>query len=199
MRHVRISIIIAIITGVACDDADIPACPGQCFEYTVEYANEDYCTNGMGYDYTISFTGSAPSGYFGRHCSNEESNTLVMDAVDHLRAGGSLADLSPDVAAAYNTMVAAIEAQVYAGCMAAAPNQCIDEEVTCNGIVGDMHAQLVTAQTCVLEPGGVESVVLGEGEVCHLNPVVFGSTGNEPSDFCTDITTSGGADDTTGT
>lgn len=196
------AVIVVGLSSGACVKDDIPACPGQCFEYTVEFADEQQCTDGFAQTLTISFTGTDPDGYHGRSCSNSESNALVADAINHLRSGGSLDELGTETAAAYSAMVSTLEAQVYAGCMAAAPDQCIDEEITCNGIVADMHAQLITAQTCILEPGGVEEVALRPGEVCQLNPVVFDSTGGS-GDFCTmdggvDDTAGDGADGTTG-
>lgn len=53
--------VIATSVGTgACFVDEIPACPGQCFEYTVEYEYPLPCNNAMGEDYGIPFTGSAP-------------------------------------------------------------------------------------------------------------------------------------------
>jgi len=146
----------------------------------------------------ISFAGNDPAGYFGRHCSNAESNALVAEAIDHLRAGGTLAGLSMEAAIAYSTMVAEVEANVRAECLAAAPDQCTDEMVPCDGIVATMHAQLITEPTCSLELSGVEHITLREGEACHLNPLID-ATGSDTADSCMEPTTGGGGlDDSTG-
>jgi hypothetical protein len=198
---VAAGVIAASVGSGACIVNEIPACPGQCFEYTVEYEGPLPCNTVMGDDYEIPFTGSAPDGYHGRFCFNSSSIPLVLEAIEHLESGGQLSELSVEVQNAYITTVNAVQADLQAECITAAAGQCIDEVQVCTGIAADMYEQLVVDETCVLALGGVEPIVLGPGEACEFAP--YQATGSaESGEHCTDETTGGGgsdgADETTG-
>jgi len=193
----------------ACIVDEIPACPGQCFEYTVEYELPKRCQNDMAYGYDIPFTGTAPDGYRGRVCFNSSAIAQVVEAIDHLEGGGQLSDLSVAVQSAYVSTVDAVKADVQAECIIAAPGQCTNAVQVCTGIGADMYEQLVVDETCVLELGGVEPIALGPGEVCEFAPVDQATGSAESDDHCTEATTggggtgvdetgSGGADETSG-
>jgi hypothetical protein len=191
--------VIASMLG-ACD-VDIP-CPGQCFEYTVQDEEPRRCLTGMGSSIDIPFTGVDPDGYHGRFCFNSSSVPLVMDAIDHLRAGGTLSELPVDVQSAYVSTVDAVRADVQAECITAAPGQCTNAAQVCGGIAADMYDQLVVNETCVLEPDGVERITLGPGEVCEA-AVEQGTGSAEVGDHCDGTTSdemagSSGVDETSG-
>jgi hypothetical protein len=193
-------VIVAGVGNGACVVAEIPACPGQCFEYTVEYEQPLPCQDASVQDYLIPFNGNDPDGYRGRVCFNSLSIPHVMEAIEHLQDGGQLSDLSVEVLSAYVSTVDAVQADLQAECITAAAGQCINEDQVCTGIGANMYEQLVVDETCVLEVGGVEPIVLGPGEACEYAP--YQATGSaESGDDCTEATTGGatdGADETTG-
>lgn len=197
--------IIAACVGSSACFVDEPACPGQCFEYTVEYDDPKACLTAMFEGIDISFTGSAPAGYRGRTCFNSTAVPLVVQAIDHLRAGGRLSDLDPEVQSAYVTTVSTVRADLEAECITAAPGQCTNAAEVCSVVGADAYEQLVVDETCVLELDGTEPVPLGPGQVCE--PLASDGTGSDGAgDHCVETTadgldgtaTSGGADETTG-
>jgi hypothetical protein len=194
-------IIVASVGSGACIVDEIPTCPGQCFEYTVEYEIPTQCGTAMGVDIDIPFTGSDPDGYHGRYCFNSSSSAHVVAAIDHLESGGQLSDLSIEVQSAYISTVNAVKDDLQAECITAAAGQCVDEVQVCTGIAADMYEQLVVDETCVLALDGVEPIVLGPGDVCHSFPVDQGTGSAESGDHCTEGTAgssgSDGADETT--
>lgn len=165
LRRTLLTIVLAAASG-ACDPEEVPACPGQCFEHTLVRDQPGQCQDDDGVKFTISFTGNDPVGYHGRTCFNSPSIALVGEAIDHLRAGGQLAELSPEARSAYVSAVDVVRADIEAQCATAAPGQCIDAAQVCTGIAADAYEQLVVEETCVLQLGGVEPVVLGPGDVC---------------------------------
>jgi hypothetical protein len=195
----RFVLVAASVVNGACFVDEIPACPGQCFEYTVEYELPTECMTDMGVNIDIPFTGSNPDGYHGRYCFNSLSIPLVLEAIEHLEGGGQLADLSVEVLNAYVSTVDAVRTHLQAECITASPGQCTNAVQVCTGIAADMYEQLVVDETCVLALGGVEPIVLGPGEACEFAP--YQATGSaESGEHCTDETTGGGsgADETTG-
>jgi hypothetical protein len=189
-------VISASVGSGACVVGEIPACPGQCFEYTVEYDLPTQCQSNMGVNYDIPFTGSTPDGYHGRFCFNSLSIPLVLEAIEHLEGGGQLSDLSVEVVSAYVSTVDAVQADLQAECITAAAGQCMNAAQVCTGIGADMYEQLVVDETCVLEVGAVEPIVLGPGEACEFAPYQATSSA-ESGDHCTESTTGGGANDGT--
>jgi len=190
---------IAVTMGnTACVVEGIPACPGRCFEFTLVEPEPRRCldTDDEGDQYDISFTDGAQTGYRGRYCFNSASLPNVIAATEHIDAGGQLSDLSEPVRIDYVAAVDAVVADIEAECIAAAPGQCDNAADVCSGIAGDAYQQLVVDQTCALEDGGVESVKLGPGEVCHSILDGVGGTGFD--DHCTETAgDGGGADETT--
>ena len=199
----------ASMGNTGCVVEGIPACPGRCFEFTLVEPEPRPCikTGGEGDQFGISFTDGAQTGYRGRHCFNSASLPNVVAAIDHLAAGGQLSDLSESVRIDYVATVDAVVADIEAECIQAAPGQCDNAADVCSGIAGDAYQQLVVDQTCTLEPGGIESIELGPGEVCHS--VLDGGGESGSDDHCTETlgdgggageTTTGddGADETTG-
>jgi hypothetical protein len=198
-------VLVATLAGIgsgACVVDEIPACPGQCFEYTVEYEIPTSCGNAVGDDFDIPFTGTNPDGYRGRYCFNSASVPDVMAAIEHLQGGGQLSDLSEAVQSAYISTVNAVKDDLQAQCITAAAGQCTDEVQVCTGIAANMYEQLVVDETCVLALGGVEPVVLGPGEACEFTPVEQATGSAESGDHCTEATTgdtsTDGADETAG-
>lgn len=52
-------VILSASTGSgACFVDDIPACPGQCFDYTVQYPIPTQCLNDMGQGIDVPFNGN---------------------------------------------------------------------------------------------------------------------------------------------
>ena len=188
-----LGVIAAGVGSGSCIVDEVPACPGQCFEYTVDREIPTKCQDDAGVDYAIAFTGSDPDGYHGRHCFNSPSVAHVVEAIDHLRDGGQLSDLGMEVLGAYVSTVDAVKDDLKFQCMTAAAGQCTNAEQVCTGIAADMYEQLVVDETCVLGIGGVERIELGPGEVCE--PIVVGEgTGSaESGEHCVESTT-GGAD-----
>lgn len=187
---------VAVLAG-ACPSNDIPACPGRCFEFTVQHEVPTKCLTMGGGDIDIPFNGSDPDGYHGRSCFNSASVPDVLDAIAHLRAGGQLSELSLAAQDAYVGAVEAVQADVLVECMTAAPGQCMNAMQVCTGIAADLYEQLVIEQTCVLEPAGVVRISLMPGDVCHS--VADPATSSAGSgDDCTDTATHGteGLDDT---
>ena len=189
--------IVGISSG-ACDIDDTPACPGQCFAYTVEYVSPKRCLDGAGGFLKISFTGTDPAGYRGRACFNSTSVPLVVQAIDHLRAGGVLSELDPEIQSAYVTTANTVRADLEAECITAAPGQCTNAAEVCSVVGSDAYEQLVIDETCVLELDGTEPVPLGPGEVCE--PLAAdggtGSDGSEAHCIETTVTTTDGVDGT---
>jgi hypothetical protein len=196
-------------TPSACTFDDVPSCPGQCFVYTVEQPSPSPCRDDGGTQYLISFTAHDPDGYSGRACFNSSSVPLVVQAIDHLGAGGQLAELGMDVQNAYLSTVDTVRADLEAECIAAAPDQCTNAALVCSVIGSVAYQQLVIDETCVLGLDGTEPVALGPGQLCE--PVVgddgTGSDGSEAhcveatvsgDDGLDDTASSGLADDTTG-
>ena len=149
----------------------------------------------------IPFTGSAPDGYRGRVCFNSSSIPNVVEAIDHLEGGGQLSELSVVVQSAYISTVNAVKDDVEAECITAAPGQCTNAVQVCTGIGADMYEQLVVDETCVLQLGGVEPIVLGPGETCEFVPVDQATGSAESGEQCAEVTTGGGgsgADETSG-
>lgn len=98
MSASRIAVIFSASIGSgACIVDEIPACPGQCFEYTVEYEIPTKCQTATLEDIAIPFTGTDPDGYHGRVCFNSSSIPDVVAAIEHLQGGGQLSDLSEEV------------------------------------------------------------------------------------------------------
>jgi hypothetical protein len=187
----RVVLLCAILGAITVEigssgcDVDIPACPGQCFAYTVEYDLPRQCQT-IGGNIDIPFT--APSGYHGRHCFNSPSVPLVMDAIDHLRAGGQLSDLALDVQTAYISTVDSVRADIQAECNTAAPGQCLDADQVCTGIAADAYEQLVVDETCILALDGIERVTLGPGEVCEASVNEQGTGSVDTGDHCIETT-----------
>lgn len=177
---------IAALVSSACPSEDIPPCPGQCFAYTIPYAIPAFCSNGVGDDFAIPFTG--PDGYRGRTCFNSATVPLVHEAIDHLRAGGQLSALSPEVQGAYESTVVAIQADLHAQCTAAAAGQCTNADQICTGIAADLYEQLIVAETCVLHPDGTEPVTLTPGQPCHAVIADEATGANAPGEHCPDAT-----------
>ena len=203
MSASRIAVILSASVGSgACIVDEIPACPGQCFEYTVEYEIPTKCQTAGLEDIAIPFTGTNPDGYRGRYCFNSSTVPDVMAAIDHLEGGGQLSDLGEAVQSAYIATVNAVKDDLQAQCITAAAGQCTDEAQVCTGIAANMYEQLVVDETCVLALGGVEPVPVGPGEACEFSPVVQGTGSGESGDPCTETTTADtstdGADETTG-
>lgn len=196
LRRTLLTIVLAAASG-ACDPEEVPACPGQCFEHTLVRDQPGQCQDDDGVKFTISFTGNDPVGYHGRTCFNSPSIALVGEAIDHLRAGGQLAELSPEARSAYVSAVDAVRADIEAQCATAAPGQCIDAAQVCTGIAADAYEQLVVEETCVLQLGGVEPVVLGPGDVCAFGSLDPG-TGDGGSGACIGPASEGGGVDETG-
>lgn len=117
-------VIAASVSSGACVVDEIPTCPGQCFEYTVEYEVPKQCKTAMFDGIDIPLTGSAPDGYRGRVCFNSSSIPNVVEAIDHLEGGGQLSELSVVVQSAYVSTVNAVKDDVEAECITAAPGQC---------------------------------------------------------------------------
>jgi hypothetical protein len=192
--------IIFVGTGSACD-VEIPPCPGQCVDFTLELPAPVPCRDEESTEYPISFTGTNPDGYRGRSCFNSTSVVLVVEAIDHLRAGGRLSDIDPEMQSAYLTTVNTVRADLEAECITAAPGQCTNAAEVCSVVGSDMYVELVVEETCVLQLDGTEPVALGPGQVCE--PIFFGdqTTGSAGSgDHCIEPTSSGddGLDDTAG-
>jgi len=177
----------------ACPIDDIP-CPGQCFEYTVEYDTPKECIDGEGEYLLISFNATTPDGYHGRFCFNAASVLDVVAAIDHLEAGGQLAELSMEVRSAYLTTVEAVRANAEAECITAAPGQCTNAAQVCNGVGADLYEQLVVEETCVLALGGVEPVELGPGQVCEPIAGDPGTGSAESGAHCPETTIGAGDD-----
>lgn len=199
--------VLGLGTSIACDLDDVPSCPGQCFEFTLERGAPIPCNDGGGVPRDISFTGNG--GYRGRFCSNSPFVPLVAEAIDHLRAGGRLAELQMEVISAYVTTVNTVRADLEAECILAAPGQCTNAAQVCSVVGAQAYEQLVIDETCVLGLDGTEPVALGPGQLCE--PVVgvegTGSDGFEAhcveatvsgDDLLDDTASSGLADDTTG-
>ena len=128
MSASRIAVILSASVGSgACIVDEIPACPGQCFEYTVEYELPTKCQTATLEDFDIPFTGTDPDGYHGRVCFNSASVPQVVAAIEHLESGGQLSDLGIEVQNAYISTVNAVKADLQAECITAAPGQCTDE------------------------------------------------------------------------
>lgn len=202
-----VGLVVAWLGTGACVFDDIPACPGQCFEHTVESEIQSQCRNDMGVGYDIAFTGTDPEGYRGRTCFNGSSVALVVQAIDHLRAGGRLSDLDLEVQSAYVTTVNTVRADIEAECITAAPGQCTNAVQVCTGIAADAYEQLVIDETCVLALDGTEPVPLEPGQTCE--PLAGDGTGSDAAgDHCVETTvaadgldgtaSSGRADETTG-
>jgi hypothetical protein len=49
-------------TSTACPFDDVPPCPGQCFDFTLERSSMIPCSDGGGAQYPIAFTGHDPDG-----------------------------------------------------------------------------------------------------------------------------------------
>lgn len=182
----------------ACDIDDIPACPGRCFEYTVEYELPIKCLGAGGLTIDIPFTDGDSAGYHGRYCFNSTSVAKVMQVIEHLRSGGRLSDLAADVQSAYISTVNAVKDDIQAECITAAPGQCMDEVQVCTGIAANAYEQLVVHETCVLAPAGTEPVTLPPAQACAAvgdDPATASDEGSVP---CPDLTTTGnaGADET---
>jgi hypothetical protein len=194
-----LGVIAASVGSGACVVDEIPACPGQCFEYTVEYEVPERCQNDAG-DYDIPFTGTAPDGYRGRFCFNSSSVAQVVEAIDHIKGGGQISDLSVAVQSAYVSTVNSVKDDIQAECITAAPGQCTNADQVCTGVAADAYVRLVVDQTCVLELGGVEPIALDPGEVCEFAPVDQATGSTESGDPCTEGTTGGGTgvDETSG-
>lgn len=194
--------------GGACIVDEVPPCPGQCFAFTLEVPEPVACQDAGAYTYFIAFTDHATEGYRGRTCFNSTSVMLVVDAIDHLRAGGQLSELSEQVISAYATTVNTVRADLEAECILAAPGQCTNAAQVCSVVGAQAYQQLVIDETCVLGLDGTEPVALGPGQLCE--PVVgddgTGSDGSEAhcveatvsGDGLDDTASSGLADDTTG-
>ena len=192
-------VVVVVAAGLgACDSEELPACPGQCFEYTVEHDVPTLCLKDNAVQMAIPFTGTDPVGYQGRICSSSPGNARVLEAIDHLRGGGSLSDLEEETVAAYLTKVTSVRSNLYSECLLAAPGQCINTEQVCWGIAADAYDQLLVEQTCTLRPDGVEPVELGPGESCLAVPGLESTGTPEPVVPCTESSGSGGADETTG-
>lgn len=178
---------------------DVPECPGQCFEYTVEYPSPLDCQGDMGVLYAISFTGTEPDGYRGRFCFNSTSVPLVVEAIAHRQAGGPLSELPAEVQSAYVSTVNAVRSDLEAECLLAAPGQCTNAADVCSVIAADAYAQLVIDETCVLSLAGAEPVLLAPGQVCEPVTVDQTTDSDDPAPHCTEAITAGaseGLDDT---
>jgi hypothetical protein len=167
LRTTVAAVFVLVGLNGACDADELPACPGQCFAYTIERAAPAKCLDDETTNYEISFTNTNPNGYHGRFCFNSSSVALVVEAIDHLEAGGQLSDLGMDVVGAYLSTVNAVKADLEAECITAAPGQCINADQVCMGVAADMYEQLVAEQSCVLALAGTEPVVLGPGQSCE--------------------------------
>jgi len=193
----RHSIVVAAVVGIVatgfggggCDVDEIPACPGQCFEYTVEYELPKQCKTAA-VNIEVPFTGLG--GYHGRHCFNSPSLPLVMDAIEHLHAGGQLSDLALEVQTAYISTVDSVRADVEAQCITAAPGQCINADQVCNGIAADAYDHLVVDETCILTLDGIERVTLGPGEVCEASVSEQSTDSADTGDQCIAVTSGTG-------
>jgi hypothetical protein len=194
MKNKRVALRTKVAAGFvlvgACDADELPACPGQCFAYTIERTTPAKCLDSDGADLTISFTSTNPNGYRGRFCFNSPSVALVVEAIDHLETGGQLADLGMDVVGAYLSTVNAVKDDLEAECVTAAPGQCIDASQVCMGIAADMYEQLVVEQSCVLALGGTEPVVLAAGQSCEAVADDPTTGVAEAGDHCSPIATS---------
>lgn len=190
----------ASMASSACVVDEIPACPGQCFEYTVEYELPKKCQDDASGAYDIPFTGTAPDGYRGRFCFNSSTIAQVVEAIDHIQGGGQLFELGVAVQSAYVSTVNAVKDDVQAACIDAAPGQCTNAVQVCTGVAADAYVRLVVDETHVLELGGVEPIALGPGEVCAFVPVDQATGAAESGDHSTEGTTGGdgGADETSG-
>jgi len=200
--------IILVGLGGACPLDQIPPCPGQCFGFTLELTEPVPCQDGENTPYPIAFTGHDPDGYHGRTCFNSTSVLLVVEAIEHLHAGGQLSDLNADVISAYVTTVNTVRADLEAQCITAAPGQCTNAAEVCSVIGGQAYEQLVIEESCVLGLDGTEPVSLSPGQTCEAIADDQATSSADGTDPCPDPTTaaslddtaaSDGADDTSGT
>lgn len=189
-------LIFAGVSNGACVVEDIPACPGRCFEFTVELMSPRDCTDNNGVNFGIPFNDPDQAGYRGEACYISSTISDILEAIDHLSNGGQLSELSPQVRGAYQSAVEAVAANIEAECNTAAAGQCTNAAQVCEGIAADAYEQLVVDETCVLEIGDVELVNLGPGEICES--VLDSAGGSGGGVHCTETGDGGGADETAG-
>jgi hypothetical protein len=193
---------IVLCTSVACDVDELPPCPGQCFDFTLERSTPSSCTDEDFFEYDIAFNGTDPDGYRGRFCFNSTSVPLVAEAIEHLQAGGELSDLPMQTVSAYVSTVNAVIADVEAECILAASGQCTNAAAVCAVVGADAYEQLVIEQTCALALDGTEPIALASGQTCHAvaSDSAAGSA-DAAYDHCADATvtaTTTALDDTAG-
>ena len=187
--------LLALGICTACVFDEVPSCPGQCFDFTLERGSPIPCHDAGGAPHDISFTGT--DGYRGRTCFNSPSVPLVAAAIEHLRAGGRLADLSMEVVSAYTSTVNTVRADLEAECFLAAPGQCTNAVEVCSVVGAQAYQQLVVDEACTLGLDGTEPVTLAAGQTCEL--LVADGSGSDGSDpHCIETTAVDGLDDDTG-
>lgn len=181
--------VLVLGTSTACPFEDVPPCPGQCFDYTLERASPIWCSNEEGASYPIAFTGNDPPGYRGRTCFNSTFVPLVVAAIEHRQVGGELSDLSAAIVGAYVTTVSSVRADLEAECILAAPGQCINAAEVCSVVGADAYERLVVEQSCTLSLDGTEPVVLASGQTCE--PIAADQTtdADGSGDHCLEPTT----------
>jgi hypothetical protein len=183
-------------TSAACP-AEVPPCPAQCFGHTVQRNAPIQCTNFQGLPQDIAFTDL--DGYRGRTCFNSPSVSLVVEAIEHLEAGGQLSELPVDVQSAYSSTVNAVRADLEAECILAAPGQCTNAAEVCSVIGGQAYEQLVIEASCVLALDGTEPTELAPGQTCEPVAEDRATGSGDDEDHCPDATsTTASFDDTAG-
>lgn len=188
--------LVSMAVGSACGPDDVPPCPGQCFAFTIEYTSPAECIVAGGGPFGIPLTDSEVPGYRGRICFNSPSVPLVLEAIEHLEAGGQLSALSMEVVGAYASTVNSVRADLEAECIFAAPGQCTNAVEVCSVIGARAYEQLVIDATCVLSLDGTEPVALAPGQTCE--PIAEDrATGSGDDDHhCSDATSTVGLDET---
>jgi hypothetical protein len=184
--------------GIACGSDDVPPCPGQCFAFAIEYMPPAECIDGGGSPYGIPLTDSEAPGYRGRICFNSPSVSLVVEAIEHLQAGGQLSALSMEVVGAYVSTVNAVRADLEAECTLAAPGQCTNAAEVCSVIGAQAYQQLVIDTTCVLSLDGTEPVALAPGQTCEPVAEDRATGSGDDEDHCPQTSSTAGLDDTAG-
>jgi hypothetical protein len=186
-------------TGTACPMDELPPCPGQCFDYTLERSVPIACYDDEANPFPIAFTNTDLDGYLGRTCFNSPSVPLVVEAIEHIQAGGQLSTLSMEVVGAYASTVNAVRADLEAECILAAPGQCTNAAAVCSVIGARAYEQLVIDATCVLSLDGTEPVALAPGQTCAPVAEDRATGSDEDEDHCPGAPSSTtGLDDTAG-
>jgi hypothetical protein len=122
----------------------------------------------------------------------------VVEAIEHLRAGGELSELGEDVQSAYITTVNTVRADLEAECILAAPGQCTNAAEVCSVISADAYQALVIDETCELSFDGTEPVSLAPGQSCEpiADDQTTSSADADADDHCLEATTINALDDT---